>query len=66
MTGEVHTFAQTHRIKHLKGDVVYTKALFVRDRVSYVAQAGFKLAVILPQSPKCWDYNTMPGLKGYF
>ena len=22
----------------------------------YIAQAGFELAILLPQPPKCWDY----------
>jgi hypothetical protein len=37
--------------------------LYFGDRVSlcspalYVAQAGLKLVILLPQPPKCWDYR---------
>jgi hypothetical protein len=26
----------------------------------YVAQAGLKLMILLPQSPRCWDYKCVP------
>jgi hypothetical protein len=27
---------------------------------AYVAQAGFKFVILLPQLPECWDYRYVP------
>jgi hypothetical protein len=33
---------------------------FFETKSCYVARAGFKLVILLPQPPECWDYRQTP------
>jgi hypothetical protein len=30
----------------------------------YIAQAGLKLIILLPQGPECYDYRSVPSMSG--
>jgi hypothetical protein len=34
--------------------------LFFETEYPHTAQTDFKLAILLPQPPKCWDYRLTP------
>jgi hypothetical protein len=70
--GHSQQFKTSGTVKILQGT---SQIFFSSDRISlcspswlgahYVAQAGFKLAILLPQPTQCWDYRYAPPLLAY-
>jgi hypothetical protein len=53
----VLSFPQTWNLPFLQGDLLF---ILFKTGSCYVAQVGFKLAILLPLSPQCWNYTHAP------
>jgi hypothetical protein len=51
---ETNIYIYVHIYMHI---YTPTNFFFFDTGYHYVAQAAFELVILLPQSPKCWDYR---------